>query len=172
MTDWLSSFGGPLICIERKLVASWRGIDGLSVSCDGAENDYDRAGLVWSTYTSLVPLEAGGSALVLGGMPMDTIVRSINGKTLMLRVLASEADFDGDAFLNDFDPALLSEPDETIEFSVSSSPLILFDSSYPGDEADKPCVFSMEPGTYRVLTRHIEKAGDYTVVVHRFDRVG
>ncbi len=168
MTNWVSSTGGPLICVEKKLAESWRGVRGLSLFCPNAENDYERA-CASSTFTMILPLQGGRDALILGDAPMDTIVRVDGPKAFLLRAMACDENFDGDKELARFDPSFFSQPDEVVEFSFTSSPLILFDSSCVGDDdLDSFAIFELPPGRYRILTMDIETA-TFSGVVHLFD---
>ena len=145
MTNWVSSTGGPLICIEKKLAESWRGIRGLLLPCPGAENDYERA-CASSTFTMILPLQGGREALILGDAPMDTIVRVEGPRAFLLRAFASDEDYDGDEELACLDPSFFSQPDEVVDFSFSSSPLMLFDLSCArDDDLDSVANFDLPP---------------------------
>src|SRR5687767_11542320 len=80
MLHWIASNGGPLMLLERELLASWSGTEPSADSTahearfrldiTTAPSDYDRACSVQGT-TAIIPV-GDRDALVLAGEPFET----------------------------------------------------------------------------------------------------
>ena len=168
--NWIMSDGGPLICIEAPLVASWGGGDRLSVKHSGAATDYDRACEGSSEALTCGPLERG-AALFLQG-PHDTSFwrRSSDGKVFIVRIEACELDTDFDVVMDDLDEKIFDDPIETMFFIFRNGNIQLFDSAYNGKEQKPRTVdYEIDIGTYKILTSILETR-EYCLWLHRFDK--
>jgi hypothetical protein len=171
--DEIQSAGGPLICVESRLSHLWRGIDGLSVNSDasmvGISTDYERAYKRPNNFLTVLPL-IHGAGLILGEMPLITGVwkNSLNQVVLWRIYYADQED--------DVPRMLTSLPEEThnaslqsIEFSFGSQNVIIFDSAWPGDEAQSDSIsFEIAPGNYRVTTHVADPTPRAKLLLHRF----
>ena len=76
MTDrvWVSSNGGPLLCLPVAHLAKWQGTEAAAAQdpsdADAPTSDYERACAV-ADYTGVIPV-GSGEGLVLGDEPNDT----------------------------------------------------------------------------------------------------
>lgn len=169
--DWVETNGGPLICLERRSLAVWGGIDRLTIPAAGAETDYDRAGTVsYMAYTGVVPLKQG-EALILGDAPLSTtIFLSTTKRILIARAIYASGDEDRILMVNRDVP--FDECCEVLEINWQSSPIVMFDSAYPGDDQDlRMLSFEVEPGRHRVSTRTWEPDPESAFILHAVERI-
>ena len=92
-SNWITSNGGPLICMEQKLEASWGGTNFLSVPVPDLRSDYDRICQSFE-YIRALPLVAG-QALALGELKLETMFwQSSAAIPFVVQVFGSEEYFD------------------------------------------------------------------------------
>lgn len=168
---WIMSEGGPLICMEKRFMESWRGCDALSIGGDGAPNDYERAARVFD-YLEVLSLR-DGQALVFGEGPLDTSIwRSNGGQLFLVRVFACEEEVDVESAIQALKMHDFDNPGEALDFSFATSDLVLFDSAEAGNEPAKDCLaFSITPGRYKILTQPYHPDSLTSLVLHRFDPI-
>lgn len=171
----IESNGGPLICLESELASSWCGTDELSVadSTGSAASDYDRACAI-KGYTGIVNLWRG-AALILGDMPLMTNVwHSELGETYIARWFYCESDNDDIATLTAATSLSFDNPIESIDFTIGSTPMIIFDSACRSDEIGTitdSLSFEMAPGRYRILTKKMDPDKSTSFLLHKFCRL-
>lgn len=89
-----------------------------------------------------------------------------------MRIKWCEPDVDIDAIMVGLDEKIFTNPREVLDFSFSSSGLIMFDSAEEGAEPVKKSVTaSIEPGRYEILTQPHEPDELTSLVLHRFGRI-
>lgn len=138
--QWLDTDAGVLLLLSVNLKPLWSGIeapkDGRVIQAtfrwnpDAPASDYDRACDV-SGYAGLIPV-GSGVGLVLGEDPLPTTWHPLpEGGILLVRLYTSETGNYPDTI-----PPLPTDLTwETVgDFSTDGSPLVLFDSTEPGDE--------------------------------------
>ncbi len=169
--EWITSDGGPLICLGHSAIDSWKGIDGLGeprLVAEGYRNDYERACGI-RDYLGLIPV-SGSFGIVLGEAPLDTtIMTSSNGAPLIVRVFYSEpeADIRG---LVDFAtvPEKINEV-ESVTTVVTDSYWYVFDSAYPGYLGLKRCLsFRLPIGRVCIKTFEYKPNSETFLLLHRF----
>jgi hypothetical protein len=168
---WIKSGGGPLICVESKLASAWFGVlpaNDPAASHSSGATDYDRACSVRS-YLGTVELP-GGSALILGDMPLETSTyRAASGSVLIARLFYIEPDADIPPMLEDVDRSSFADPEETLIFHVDSEPMAIFDSAFSGsDKMKKTLDLFISPGVYRILTKIFNPDDRTSILVHKF----
>ncbi|HET6980154.1 MAG TPA: Imm21 family immunity protein [Pyrinomonadaceae bacterium] len=161
--NWIESTGGPLLLIEKTLLAHWHGSFG-----DGAAmTDYDRACEI-ADYVGA--LEVGpGFGVVFGEEPFSTtwlpsqellnsfIVRWVyaEDETKVREVLRS-----------------LSIADQwqatDVKLEIFNDELILFDSSCSGADVDSSLAIEISPGSYAIQTLHYNPNDEVSLILHRF----
>lgn len=167
---WIKSAGGPLICLESRLMSSWCGADGtfqMGKCVASQHSDYDRA-CAMSDYAGLVDV-GGGSALVLGDLPLAT---AIFGKThselYVVRAVYMDPGTEIMLFADYFDERFFRAPVEVLSFEIRSDALAMFDSALPGsDQSKKVLTFSLSPGRYEIKTALVDPNEQTSLVVHR-----
>jgi hypothetical protein len=171
--DEIQSAGGFLICVESRLADQWRGIDGLSVTPDasmtGVTTDYDRASRIPNQFVCVLRLRHG-AALILGERPLITGVwkNSLN-QAIIWRISYAEEDDDIPRLLGSLTEQSFEAPLESIEFSFDSPNVVIFDSAWPGDEAQSESVsFDIAPGRYQVTTHVVQPTPMTELLLHRF----
>lgn len=136
---WVNSDGGPLIVIPVEIAHYWRGCEtGMPLTGDPetnretiqAKTDYGRACGV-DGYLGVLNV-GDGTCLVLADDPMQTTIPPTNADALIVRWMYAKSE---DQVLR----AVRSVPEDIWEatphrVSVYSSGLLLFDSSFPGDD--------------------------------------
>jgi hypothetical protein len=168
---WIKSGGGPLICAESELAQYWLGVDGNSICCgpNGVyANDYERACSV-SDYLGKIAL-GNRHALILGDMPLETLIWQLPDKLpRIVRVYYADPDVDVAKRLESRQDLDFSSPVETMVVDVKSSPMIVFDSAYPGkDVGSTHLSFELSPGMYSVVTKPFSPDDRTSVLVHKF----
>jgi hypothetical protein len=168
---WVKSGGGPLICIERDLAHHWRGVekDGATIGSD-SENptDYMRACSV-SDYLGKIKVGAG-HALILGDMPIQTMIRQSSDSVLeIVRIYYADPGDDVIAII-DKSPALdFSDPVETTTFDVGSGRLVIFDSAFSGDDSGRGGLsLVFPPSSYVVATKQFNLNDRTSTLIHKF----
>jgi len=166
---WIRSAGGPLICVEDALASSWHGTDLIAKSdIAHSETDYARACHV-RDYLGTVEI-LGGSALILGDMPLETTVwRTSFGDTFIVRLFYMDPGTDVTRLLGLIDEEALSAPDESIIFRIKTGSMVLFDSAISGaDEKKEAISFGVSTGTYRIVTKVINPDSRTSFLIHKF----
>lgn len=166
---WVVSNGGPLLLLPAALLPAWSGTE---VPADGrvlqtrfrwdpdapAPSDYDRACDV-AGYAGVLDV-ADGWGLVLGDEPNSTRWLPGRGGGVLVRWVYAENDVAVEA-------ALVGIPGELAwtplgQFTVATSPLVLFDAADPGDLGDgyglPRASIEVSPGRYDVA--HADYAPD------------
>ncbi|OYU86769.1 MAG: hypothetical protein CFE29_27535 [Bradyrhizobiaceae bacterium PARB1] len=166
---WVGSGGGPLICVEERLAHHWLGVDN-AIAGDDDGSDYDRACDI-GDFLGKVPLP-GADALILGDEPLQTCVdRTHPEHPSVLRVYYADPDIDVIRQLHARGDLDFANPEEMIEIDVGSTPLVIFDAAFPGeDRSVQRLSFDLRPGHYKVLTKRFEPDERISVLVHRFVR--
>lgn len=171
--EWIKSGGGPLLCIEKVLGRDWSGVDANSLPDETKShysNDYERACAVFD-YVGKIPVR-GGHALVLGDMPLQTLIWS-RGHTLpkIVRVYYADPETNVISVLDAAPGTVFGDPVESIKFAVGSSPLVIFDSAYPFSEVRNIArlEFELPIGLYEVLTLKVDPNPRTSVLVHSFE---
>jgi hypothetical protein len=167
---WMKSAGGPLICLETPLMSSWCGAEGTfrTGKCVASQHsDYDRA-CAMSDYAGLVDVD-GGSALVLGDLPLAT---TVFGKApfelYVVRAVYMDPGTEVALFADYFDESFFRASLEALNFTISSDALAMFDSALPGsDQSKEVLAFSLSPGRYEIKTALVDPDERTSLVVHR-----
>jgi len=168
---WIKSGGGPLICVESELARYWLGVAANSIIHGPDrihESDYKRACSV-SDYLGKIPL-GNRHALILGDMPLETLIWQLTEQLpRIVRVYYADPDVDVTKRLESTQNLDFSDPVETMEVDVRSTPMIVFDSAYPGkDVGGAHLSFELPPGMYSVLTKPFSPDDRTSVLVHKF----
>ena len=164
---WIYSEGGPLLLVESRLLSEWHGS---APSQQGDHStDYDRA-CALDGYIGVIELPSG-SAIVLGGEPLQTAVwKNTRNELTLVRWSYAESE---ESFLE----ALRHFPDdpqwdpETIEFSVGDEELVVFDSALTGEEMLESLKIRINPGRYRGRVMAWEPNETTALIVHEFRRL-
>lgn len=168
---WIKSGGGPLICVASELSHCWLGVGANSIAYGSDQtyaNDYERACSV-SDYLGKVAL-GDGYALVLGDMPLETVIWQMPYKLpSIVRVYYADPDVNVIKILESAQEIDFSCPVETVELDVRSTPMIVFDSAYPGKDVVTACLsFDLPPGMYSVLTKPFNPDDRTSLLLHTF----
>lgn len=167
------SGGGPLVCVESDVVSRWRGVTG-SVkphphSDSASPSDYERACNV-RDYLGKVPV-GDRDALVLGDMPLETLIwKPLSELPRIVRVYYSDPGVDVTALPGLRASDILSDPDEALSVEFKSSPIVVFDSAYPGSDVSNVdrLSFDMPQGTYIAMTKRFEPDDRTSILIHYF----
>lgn len=173
--DWIKSAGGPLICVEKELANSWRGILGNSVNDRTAiptSNDYDRACAV-SDYVGIVVLPPK-YALVFGDMPLETTVYCPSSEiSLVVRVFYMDPGADLLQIFAAHGSLSFVDSIESIDCEIQTGHMVIFDSAINGlHQAYDKLSFDISPGSYQILTKIFELDSRTSVLIHKFARKG
>lgn len=175
---WVSGDGGPLILMEEKYLANWKGCEepsnGRVVEANsrwGLEvaTDYDLACDV-EEYLGLINV-GEGKALILGGDEMATtwFPLSENQEGILIRWGYGNSESE----VIDFAKLLAGEfeENENIKFSVENSELVLFVAAESGNDKVYPRLkFNLLSGVYKIST--IEREDEQTsVICHHFRKI-
>ncbi|HEU4753111.1 MAG TPA: Imm21 family immunity protein [Armatimonadota bacterium] len=177
--SWVESAGGPLIAMPRSVVQGW---DGVRPSEDrlvearfrwksgGPATDYDRACDV-EEYVGVIRVE-DVDALVLGEEPLPTAWIELPGRDggVLVRWVFAE-----DNLRSEDLPGLDQlhwEPG--VEWMVTSSPQMLFDSATPGEllERTNSVERNLRPGRYAVVMADFRPDPLTHMRLHRLTRIG
>lgn len=168
---WISSDGGPLILMERNLVAHWRGNSDASsnerLSKDAYLTDYDRACSV-GDYLGLIQV-ASGEALVLDDEPMQTAWLGLSKeKGLLVRWQWAR----DEASIMRTIGGIAEELWETTDlvFEMTNGELLLFDAACSGDEIDSGVRIALSPGEYLLDTACYRPNDETSLILHRLRR--
>lgn len=167
--DWIKSAGGPLICVERDLAISWRGVASkvLNPSVEAA-SDYDRACAV-RDYAGVISV-GGGSALILGDMPLETSIwERDDGNVLIVRLFYVDSEESVLKALREIDDRCFENPDESISFEIGSGKMVIFDSAISWIEEEKKTLeFEVSPAKYLILSKIYNPDSRTSLLLHEF----
>lgn len=167
----IASGGGPLVCVELEVASRWRGVAGSAIA-PGADsensNDYKRACSI-RDYLGEVPL-GDRVALVLGDMPLETLIwQPSKSLPRIVRVFYGDPGVDVTKLLESSSELEFDDPDEVLAVEFKSSPIVVFDSAYPGSDASIDRLsFEMPAGKYLAMTKQFEPDERTSVLVHQF----
>jgi hypothetical protein len=169
---WIKSSGGPLICLDEEWEVCWRGAAGSSApvpnNIGGMHTDYERA-CTARDYVNKLKLN-GGSALILGDMPLETSVLS-QRRTTIIRLFYADAATDFDQLLVTLGDQVFQNPIESTSYKVISGRMVIFDSAADGCDRNRTVLpFDIEAGEYRVLTATAEPNDRTSLLLHGFFR--
>jgi hypothetical protein len=176
---WVSCDGGPLLLVQEKYLPLWEGSDapsngrvvqanfrwGLDVA-----TDYDRACDI-GDWLGLISV-GEGQALVLGGDENATTWLPLEGRQDGMLVRWGYANSEEDAISAAKSLSDKTDKDETLEFSVEESDLILFAACEAGNDKEiyPRLKISLSSGTYKIFTIEYE-VGQTSVICHHFRKI-
>ncbi|MEU2774758.1 immunity 21 family protein [Streptomyces sp. NPDC007162] len=140
VVEWVESGGGPLVAVPETVLPFWAGADSEDLA-----TDYDRACEV-DGFVGLLPV-GDSAALVLGDEPASTSFLPDHGTFVRWSAANSE-----DELLAQVPAALDTAVWEKELHWRVPGPVVLFDSAWPGGEAEggEHLRVPLEPGTYVV----------------------
>jgi hypothetical protein len=164
-TEWIESAGGPLLLLPHPLASRWRGTDPNGHPVSG---DYARA-CAQPGFLSRIDVP-GGFGIVLGGEPLPTAwwapITGASGA-----VVRWEYADDDEAVAEVLEGTFSTvEVEEQLEFRVTS-PLQLFDSAWPGNEAPKCLTIELPLGRYHVTSEWVRPSDRTSLLLHRFEMI-
>lgn len=163
--QWIKSGGGPLICVDRNWATCWRGVVAsgpLGLEC----TDYERA-CAAKDYVNKLNLN-GGSALILGDMPLETSVWSGQRLTIV-RVFYADPSTEFDQIMLALGDEIFAHPIESTSYEVVSGRMVIFDSAADGRDPTRGVLpFDIENGKYKILTVTTEPNDRTSLLLHRF----
>ena len=162
--NWIDSGGGPLILLEQTALKDWQGS-----SLEQEPDDYDRACAV-KDYIGLIKV-GDREAIVLGDEPMTTAWFPSANQPGGIIVCWGCADSEADVI-----QALSAIPEEVwsdtgLSFQVGKTPLVLFDSAYPGENMEESLRINLEEGQYAISTAEYEPNEETSLILHRLELV-
>lgn len=168
---WITSGGGPLICLGQSVLGIWKGTDGLGepeYKRQGFRSDYERACEV-KDYLGIIPVMSS-YGIVLGEMPLDTsIVISKEGLPLIVRAFYCEKDADVAGMISHDFNSQNEEEVECAEIRVCERNWQMFDSAYPGPEGLNNCLsFVIPVGDFNLATYEYKPDPSTFLLIHRF----
>ncbi|MFF5408123.1 immunity 21 family protein [Streptomyces misionensis] len=144
--EWVESGGGPLIAVPEVVLPFWAGADS-----EELDTDYDRACEV-AGYAGLLPV-GDSAALVLGDEPAATSYLPEHGTFVRWSAAGSERELLAGV------PAALEGAvwEQELRWDVPG-PVVLFDSAWPGGEADRQehLKVPLAAGSYTVRTAYAQ----------------
>ncbi|MEU6461134.1 immunity 21 family protein [Streptomyces sp. NPDC046976] len=160
--EWVESGGGPLIAVPEVVLPFWSGADS-----EELDTDYDRACEV-SGYAGLLPV-GDSAALVLGDEPAATSY--LPEHTAFVRWSAADSERDLLAGV----PAALETAvwEQELRWQVPG-PVVLFDSAWPGGEADRQehLRVPLTAGSYAVRAAYAQPGAETWVGLVQLSRLG
>lgn len=152
---WIESGGGPLICLDRRSISSWGGIEFLSTSWRGDKefhNDYERACSI-DDYLAQIAV-VGGSGIVLGDEPMmTTVLEGPRSGIQIVRWMFGNTIEDVEAII--FSPRDHSRLElfSSLSLNNGEAEWFIFDSAVPGSRArEVSLAFTMPMGIVSIDT--------------------
>jgi hypothetical protein len=120
-------------------------------------------------YLGKIPL-SDGHALILGDMPLQTFIWASRGQVpQIVRVYYADPDANVIKILEAGSNLDFSNPAETLDIEVRSTPMMVFDSAFPGkDVGSEHLSIDLSPGIYSVVTKPFEPDDRTSVLVHKF----
>jgi len=167
------SGGGPLVCIELEVSDSWLGINGNSIQQEldlNASSDYEIACSIRDYIGKLSIRDR--DVLILGDMPLETLIWiPSNGLPMIVRIYYGDPDVDIIKLLQAAENLNFNDPVEILLTEIKSSPIVVFDSAYPGFDTNVDKLsFELPPGKYRILTKQFYPDERTSVLIHLFVR--
>ena len=162
---WISTHGGRFIALPDASLSHWRGCPDDGRDPLDASHDYGRA-CATSGYADL--LAVGEShALVFGENTSGGVWLESPHPVLFEWMYAASKDMVADVL--DQLPVDL-EMNATIQHTVASDHLNVFDSAFPGTEFEPKhsCRFSIQPGNYAIASSIYKPNADTGLIIHRF----
>lgn len=158
---WITSYGGPFICIARRSADSWEGIEGLSLPIDEeAFRGFDRSRLgpfghtdygwacLCDDYASLLPGRVD-EAIIVGDLPYPLLWHPL-GETAGLLVKWAGADSDEQVAAH-LPEAVRAECDAPVAVFDVTGELIVFDAACMlAETGDNHLCLHLKPGRYAV----------------------
>lgn len=166
---WISSEGGPLVLLPKRVLTAWNGCSSQSNSpthSAGVKSDYDRACEI-NGYTGIIAVQME-EVLVLGE-PMQTTWISVDGKENGMIVQWLYADNEISAFHHAQTVPYNLFRSTGLIFHVPDPELYLFDSAIPGNslmECDALHI-ELKPGDYHVETASYKPDERTFLVIHQ-----
>lgn len=167
----IASGGGPLVCVELDVANRWHGVAG-SAGYYGSDptcaSDYERACGI-RDYLGKIALN-DRDALVLGDMPLETLIWQPPGELpRIVRVYYGDPGVDVTRVLEAAGELKFHDPAEVLSVEFKSSPIVVFDSAYPGTDASVDRLsFEMPLGKYLAMTKQLQPDERTSVLVHLF----
>ncbi|MFF8991630.1 immunity 21 family protein [Streptomyces sp. NPDC014983] len=159
--EWVESGGGPLIAVPEVVLPFWAGADS-----EELDTDYDRACEV-PGYAGLLPV-GDSAALVLGDEPAATSYLPEHGTFVRWSAADSERELLAGV------PAALESAvwEQELRWEVPG-PVVLFDSAWPGGEADRQehLRVPLAAGTYGVHAAYAQPGPETWVGLVRLGRL-
>lgn len=131
-------------------------------------NDYKRACSV-RDYLGKLPM-GDRDALVLGDMPLETLIwLPLKSLPRIVRVYYGDPGVDVTKRLEAAGELDFDNPNEVLRVDFKSSPIVVFDSAYPGsDTSIDRLSFEMPAGQYVAMTKQFQPDERTSVLVHIF----
>lgn len=162
---WISTYGGRFIALPDASLSHWRGCPDDGRDPLDASHDYGRA-CDTSGYADLLAV-GEIHALVFGENKSGGVWLGSPHPVLFEWICAeSEA-----AVVDVLDQLPVDlEVNATIQHTVTSDHLNVFDSAFPGTalEPHHSCRFSIQPGTYAIASSIYKPNADTGLIIHRF----
>lgn len=170
--EWITSGGGPLICLGHSTIKFWRGVDGIGehkYGEEGFQNDYERACNI-QDYLGIIPVQES-IGIVLGDMPLDTMIfRRPQELPLIGRVVYSEPDADIECSLSFWTELTHAKEVESVAVSIDEPLWHLFDSAYPGALGLEKCLSVTFPiGEFTIKTFEYKPDPQTFMLIHEFE---
>jgi hypothetical protein len=164
---WIKSAGGPLVCLERYLVANWSGAHEESY-IEQRTTDYERACQV-QDYLGRIKIR-DGEALVLGDMPLETSVwQGRDGTTVIVRLFYADPTVDIPRIINALSDDEFDPPDEHTAINIHDGEMVIFDAAMRGDCASVAALhFELPVGRQIVLTKAVKPGDRTSLLLHKF----
>ena len=122
-----------------------------------------------SQYAGLISV-SDASALILGDLPLATAIwdKSLS-EIYIVRAIYMEPGTEIRQFMDRFEEAQFGDPLKSISFECRSTPLVVFDSAYPGRDQRKELLqFALLPGNYEIRATVFDPNEQTSFVLHRF----
>lgn len=162
--NWIESSGGPLILIEKRYLGEWRGIAGSSD--DDYVSDYDRA-CNTNDYITVIKIPSGQAA-ILGDEPNRTSFISESDKeVIIVRWRWAPKESVIISVLEKLDRSIFLGSEVT-HIRLQSDEVVVFDSSFSGQDFSDSLVIKMRRGEHVVETTMFEPDSETCLLLHRF----
>lgn len=155
--QWISTKGGPLVVLPRRLAIGWNG-------ASPERRDYDQACSV-QDYLGVVPWE-GRQILVLGDEPFQATTWMQAPRIGILRWMYAPSE---QALLQCLEPSIWEQPIEEARWEAVEAEHVLIDSGLRGTAATEVLQLALTPGDYRIATYLVKPSEDVAGLVHAFD---
>jgi len=160
---WIESSGGPLILIEKQFLDEWGGVE--TSSDKNYTSDYDRA-CDTDEYADVMSIPSG-YAVVLGDEPDRTTIKIQSEKeATIVRWRWAPSENVIQEVLNKLKLSIFDNA-EILRFCISGADIILFDSSFQGDETFDSLEATLKPGEYVLKTTMFEPDSETCLLLHK-----